>query len=105
MSRASGSAAIHEHHVISLALQHVVLRDRLNILNMAGSELLLRRLQLHESAVAESLDNPSYEGSRHFLGTSERRGGALVARVLSRYVATELGREAAILNQRETQGP
>ncbi len=92
--------AIHEHEVLSTVVQFAVVHDRLNALNLACMEMALRRIQLHEAAVAESPENPSYEGARHFLGSLERRGGALVAPTLSAFVATELGREAAILKEK-----
>eukprot|EP00973_Karenia_brevis_P074180 10308617-Karenia_brevis.AAC.1 len=57
-------------------------------------------MKLHESAIAESPDNPSYEGAQHFLGVQERRGGALIAPQLTAHVATELSREAAILKEK-----
>ncbi len=57
-------------------------------------------MQLHESAVAESPEAPSYEGAQHFLGTGDRRGGALVAPSLTAHVASELGREAAIMKEK-----
>ena len=53
-----------------------------------------------EEAVAESPTDPSYEGAMHFLGVSDRRGGALVAPALKKHVADELGREAAILKEK-----
>jgi hypothetical protein len=95
-----GIAAVHEHQILSMFLQHAVITDRLNIKNLTCCELALRRLQLHESAVAECPENPSYEGSRHFLGIAERKGGALIAPSLSGYVAAELGKEAAILKEK-----
>ena len=95
-----GTMAIHEHEALSTVLQYAVVHDRLNATNLACLELALRRLQLHETAVAENPDQPSYEGSRHFLGSTERRGGALIAPSLSAHVATELGREAAIQKEK-----
>ena len=63
-------------------------------------EFLVRRLQLGESAVLENPDNPSFEGARFFLGVPEHRAGALVAPSLQSYVASEFGKEAAILKEK-----
>ena len=95
-----GSPAIHEHEILSSIVQHAVVHDRLNAMNLACLELALRRLQLHESAIGECAESPSYEGARFFLGTLERKRGALVAPTLSAHVATELGREAAIQKEK-----
>jgi hypothetical protein len=96
----SNLPAVFEHEVISSVIDVAVINDRLNIKNLVSFELLLRRLQLQESAITESPDNPSYEGARHFMGIGERRGGALINPVLAQYVATELGKEAAILKEK-----
>ena len=96
----SNLPAVYEHEVISSVLDIAVITDRLNVKNLVSFELLLRRLQLQESAITESPENPSYEGARHFMGIGERRGGALIAPALSQYVAAELGKEAAILKEK-----
>ena len=72
----------------------------MNIKNLTAFELAARRLQLHESAVSECPEAPSYEGAHHFLGIQDRRGGALVAPQLQAYVAGELSREAAIMKEK-----
>eukprot|EP00973_Karenia_brevis_P028674 3954918-Karenia_brevis.AAC.1 len=59
--------------------------DRLNLKNLVSFELAGRRMQLQESAISENPEAPSYEGSQHFLGVRERRGGALVAPQLTAY--------------------
>ena len=63
-------------------------------------ELALRRIQLMEEAVAENPASPSFEGASHYMGTGERKGGALVAPALRSHVASELGKEAAILKEK-----
>lgn len=91
---------VFEHEVISTGFNLAVSCDRLNIKNLASFEWFLRRLQLHENAVLENSTGPSYEGARHFMGKGSRRGGALVAPELTNYVASELGKEAAILREK-----
>jgi hypothetical protein len=91
---------VYEHEVLSRALELGVVIDGYNLKASVMGEFLLRRLQLQEEAVAESPANPSYEGSQHYLGVSDRKGGALVAPSLRAHVAAELGKEAAILKEK-----
>eukprot|EP00969_Alexandrium_andersonii_P228133 10075221-Alexandrium_andersonii.AAC.1 len=44
----------------------------------AAFEVLARRLQLIEEVRAESPAQPSWEGASHYMGSEERRGGALM---------------------------
>ncbi|CAE8710731.1 unnamed protein product [Polarella glacialis] len=90
----------YEHEVISKTLEIAALYDGLNLKNCMFSEFLLRRLQLQEEAIAEDPTNPSYDGSAHWMGSSDRRGGALIAPALKAFVATELTREAAIMKEK-----
>ncbi len=55
---------------------------------------------MHEAAINESAENPNFEASRHHLGFTERRAGALIAPSLTAHVAAKLGREAAIMKER-----
>eukprot|EP00972_Heterocapsa_arctica_P014940 2201521-Heterocapsa_arctica.AAC.1 len=78
-------------------------------MNLAISEVLVRRMQLIEEAIAENPDAPNWEGAAHFMGTDERRGSALMAPSLRSHVAGKLQNEAAILKERrkakEARGP
>ena len=94
------SSAAHEHSILHRALQLLATVDGLNVKNLVGAELLLRRITLHEEAVAENPEAPSYEGSDHYLGISERSGGAQTVPSLRAHVATELSKEAAIMKEK-----
>ena len=96
----ANSPAGFEHEVTSEMLEMAILHDRLNLFNLQWAELAIRRLQLHESAVAEDPQNPDYQGARHILGVGHRRAGALLAPTLAAHVSAELGREAAIAKER-----
>ena len=85
---------------LSRAVELAAVVDCLNVKNLVCFEFLLRRLQLIEEAVAENPTQPDYSGASHYLGTEERRGGALLAPSLRAYVAGELGKEAAILKEK-----
>ena len=94
------SGPCHEHSVLSRAVQLGATVDGINVMNSVAFELLLRRLQLIEEAVNEVPDQPSFEGARHFMGIADARGGAYVAPSLKRFVADELGKEAAIMKEK-----
>ena len=94
------SSAAHEHSVIHRAVQLLATVDGLNVKNLVGVELLLRRITLREEAVAENPEAPSYEGADHYLGVSERSGGAQMVPSLRAHVATELSKEAAIFKEK-----
>ena len=94
------SSAAHKHSVLHRAVQLLATVDGLNAKNLVVVELLLRRITLHEEAVAENPDAPSCEGADHYLGISERAGGAQTVPPLRAHVATELSKEAAILKEK-----
>ena len=96
----SGDRSIFEHNVLSRAIDLAVRNDHLNVKNLWCLEFLIRRLQLIEEAHAENPSNPSWEGAEHFLGIEEKKGGVATAPSLKRFVADELGREAAILKEK-----
>ena len=91
---------VYEHEVLSRSLEMAAAHDGINIRNVAFAEYLMRRLQLLEEAVAENPEQPSYEGSKHYMGVEERKGGALMAPTLRAHVAAELQRETAILKEK-----
>ena len=99
---------VYEHELISKPVDLFIMVDGLNVKQSEGIELLLRRLQLMEDAVAFNPSDPSFDGADHYMGTGERRGGALVAPSLRARVAAELGREAAVAKEmrkaREAKG-
>eukprot|EP00973_Karenia_brevis_P027312 3765582-Karenia_brevis.AAC.1 len=69
--------AVYEHEALSTVLDYAIFHDRLNIENLISMEVAARRLQLHENAISESPEAPSYEGAQHFMGLAEKKGGAL----------------------------
>ena len=88
-----------EHEAINQALDYAISHDRLNLKNLLCIDVLVRRLMVHENAVSEDPENPSYTGARHFMGSGENRGGALVAPSLRAHVASELAKESAIMTE------
>ena len=96
----SSDRSIYEHEVISRFIEFALCYDGLALDNLACAELLLRRMQLIEHGHLDDPSSPNWEGARHFMGTGERRGGAIVAPALEQFVAENLRGEAAIAKER-----
>ena len=96
----SSDRSIYEHEVISRFIEFALCYDGLALDNLACAELLLRRMQLIEHSHLDDPNSPNWEGARHFMGTGERRGGAIVAPALEQFVAENLRGEAAIAKER-----
>ena len=98
-----------EHSILSDILDKAVSYDALQVSNLASFEILSRRLQHIEMAHLENPQAPDYSGSEFFMGSSERRGGALVAPGLARHVASRLSDDAAVAKEqrkaREARAP
>jgi hypothetical protein len=95
-----GDRSRFEHNVISRTLDAAVSVDRLNVKNLLFAEILLRRKQLIEEAVAENPEAPNFEGAEYYMGSEERPGGALVSPALKLFVAGKFSAEAAILKEK-----
>jgi hypothetical protein len=96
----AGDRSRFEHNVICRTLDAAVSVDRLNVKNLLWAEILLRRKQLIEEAVAENPDAPNFEGAEFYMGSEERPGGALVSPALKMFVASKFSAEAAILKEK-----
>ena len=95
-----GDRSVYEHEILSEAIEMLVCFDQVQVCNLAGCELLIRRLQLIEEAHVLSPGAPSYEGSEHWLGTGRRKGGVLVAPALAKHVAEKVRDEHAVAKER-----
>eukprot|EP00974_Lingulodinium_polyedra_P058546 5637778-Lingulodinium_polyedra.AAC.1 len=72
-----------------------VMYDGLNVPNLGSLEVLIRRLQLLESAHLDDPRAPNYEGGDWFLGHGDHPGGALIAPDLRAHVASRLKDDAS----------
>ncbi|CAK0837412.1 unnamed protein product [Prorocentrum cordatum] len=88
--------SVHEHQVLTKALQIGATEDGLNLRNLGMAELPFRRKQLIEEVHADNPHNPSWDGWEHYLGIEERKGGAGMAPSLRQHVASEMGKQAAV---------
>ena len=90
---------MHEHELLSRAVEAFGVQDLLNLMQLNGIEILVQRLQLLEEAVAISPEDPSFENSDAIMGYGEKRGGALTATSLRKHTADQVSRETALLKE------
>ena len=74
-----GDRSRFEHEVLSKILEVGVTYDQLQVGNLGSFEVASRRLQVIENAHLDNPMAPTYESSGFYMGTEDRRGGALVA--------------------------
>lgn len=88
--------SIYEMEVISKVIEAFVMTDQVNLPNLKGGELLLRRWQLIKEAHGISPAAPDYSASEFFMGWDRESG---VQTGLSKYVAERLKDEAAVAKE------
>ncbi len=97
-----------EHQVLSEILEKAVEYDALQVSNLASFEVLSRRVQHIEQAHIDCPTAPDYAGGEFFMGSCERKGGALVAPNLALHVAGKFRDDASIQKEqrkaREVRG-
>lgn len=90
-----GDRSVYEMEVITRTLEAFVMNDQLNVPNLKGCELLMRRWQLIREAHRLSPGAPDYSASDVFMGWEYRRGDG-VSPDLAKFVAGELKDQAQI---------
>ena len=88
--------SIYEMEVIAKVVEAFVMTDQLNLPNLKGGELLLRRWQLIKEAHRISPMSPDYSSSKFFMGWDRESG---VQSGLSKHVSEKLKDEAAIAKE------
>ena len=88
--------SIYEMEVIAKVVEAFVMTDQLNLPNLKGGELLLRRWQLIKEAHRISPMSPDYSSSEFFMGWDRESG---VQSGLSKHVSEKLKDEAAIAKE------
>jgi hypothetical protein len=88
--------SIYEMEVIAKVLEAFIMTDQLNLPNLKGGELLLRRWQLIKEAHRIAPHSPDYSSAEHFMGWDRESG---VQTDLSKYVSERLKEEAAIAKE------
>lgn len=93
-----GDRSVYEMEVITRTLEAFVMNDQLNVPNLKGCELLMRRWQLIREAHRLSPGAPDYSASDVFMGWEYRRGDG-VSPDLAKFVAGELKDQAQIAKE------
>lgn len=99
----------HEHRLLCRALHLAATVDGLNLRGLVTLEYLNRPRLLLEEAHRDDVSRPSFESAHLYMGEEEELPGAAMSSSLRAHIASELGKEAAILkerrNAREARGP
>ncbi|CAE7219985.1 ANK1 [Symbiodinium sp. CCMP2592] len=95
---AKGDRSVYEMEVITRVLEAMATVDQLNLPNLKGAELLIRRWQLIREAHRISPTSPDYSAADVFMGWAYRRGDG-VDPSLAKYVAGELRDQASIAKE------
>ena len=90
-----GDRSVYEMEVITRVLEAFVMVDQVNLPNLTGCEVLVRRWQLIREAHRISPGSPDYSSADLFMGWAYRRGDG-VNPALAKFVAGELKDQAAI---------
>jgi len=94
-----GDRSVYEDEVISVVLQLLSTVDQVNLPNLAGVELLVRRRALIREAHRLNPASPDYTGAHHFMGWQRRREAGATFGGLTQYVASAMRDEAAIAKE------
>ena len=95
---AKGDRSVYEMEVITRVMEAFIMTDQLNVPNLKGCELLMRRWQLIREAHRISPNNPDYSASDVIMGWAYRKGDG-VEPGLAKFVADELRDQAAIAKE------
>ena len=95
---AKGDRPVYEMEVIARVLEACITADQVNIPNLKGCELLIRRWQLIREAHRISPTAPDYSAADVIMGWAYRKGDG-VEPSLARYVAGELRDQASIAKE------
>lgn len=96
-----GARSTHEHRFLAKALQLGMEVDGVNIKNSVAFEYLNRRRLVLEDAHKIDPENPSWEGSRHWMGEDDAGAGSSSgAEALRTHVAGEFAKESAIVKEK-----
>jgi hypothetical protein len=94
-----GDRSVFEDEVISVVIQTLATVDQINLANLAGVELLMRRRALIREAHRLSPSSPDYSASHHYMGWARRREAGATHTGLTKFVAEQLRDEAAIAKE------
>ena len=90
----------HEHFILCLAIDMFAMFDQVNLPSLLGGEILLRRMQLLESAYEQGVHGaPDFFHSDDMMGLNERPSGAIISPELEDSCAEHLKQRALIAKE------
>ena len=92
-----GDRSLYEAEVLVEALDAFMTIDQVNIANLMGFEILVRRYQLIKEAHRISPQNPDYSAADVFMGWGSRRHGIMPA--LNAFVSKELNAQYTVAKE------
>ena len=93
-----GDRSVYEMEVITRVIEAMVMIDQVNVPNLVGTELLMRRWQVIREAHRISPGSPDYSSADIVMGWTYRRGDGM-HQPLAKFVAEELKDQAAVAKE------
>ena len=95
----STDRAVHEHGVLSKALELGTCYDQLNMANIAMVEVLVKRRMLIEAAYKRNPEAPNFDGAEHLLGFTVDDSGEMLDPEAIKLQATKMKDENNIARE------
>lgn len=95
----SNDRAVHEHKLLSKALDLAVTYDQLQIVNLASIECLVKRRMLIEDAYHGRPEAPRYDGAEFFMGFRDLDCGEYIDPAVKKYQAQRMKQETDALRE------
>ena len=99
---ATGSSLCHEHRILCESFRLFGAVDQVNLPNLAGAELLARRLIQIEMAVERSARSPDFSGLSSVMAGPTTETGAAVTKNFTEWIASRQKDRAQFLKQDRT---
>ncbi|CAK0812001.1 unnamed protein product, partial [Prorocentrum cordatum] len=91
-----GSAAAHEIRLLLEALRHLIEYDQVDVTNLAGAELIARRIVQMQRAIRRDPKHPNYSGLEDMLASALDETGGVVTSKFDEWVAQEQKTKAGL---------
>ena len=91
--------AVHEHGVLSKALELGACYDQVQLPNLAMAEVLVKRRMLIEAACKGRPEAPKFEGAEHIMGYREEETGEVIDPEVIKYQAAKMKDETAVMKE------
>ena len=95
----SNDRAVHEHRALSKMLELLTCYDQVNVTNLAGAEVAVKRRMLIEQAYEGRPDQPIWTGSEHMMGYKDTETGRIIDPEAVKYQAGKLKEESQVMKE------